>query len=98
MKQFVFIYCIWLIKVVECKKVFFHPELQPLPGRLDPPGGQVLALHSSGHSDRPSDPAGQRPGERVGLLHSERQLWMCADPQQQLLCMLHTLFSVYAKC
>lgn len=63
-------------------------SLQKCPtftGGPDPLRGQVLTMHPSGQADSESDPEGQRPGERIWLLCSEWQLWMCADPQQWLL-------------
>lgn len=56
------------------------------PGGSDSPRSQVRTMHSSGRTDCESDQEGQGPGERVWLLCSKWQLWLCADSKIWLLC------------
>lgn len=67
-----------------------EPELGPRPlspptDRLDPPGGQVLALHPAGRADRAAGAAGVGPGAGLGLLRPERPLGLHPDPAEGLL-------------
>lgn len=48
-------------------------------------GSQVRTVHSPGLAGRQPDPRSQRLGERIRLLRSERQLWMCANSEFRLL-------------
>lgn len=60
-------------------------SLPPPTDRLDPPGGQVLALHPAGQADRAAGAAGAGPGAGFGLLRPERPLGLHPDPAEGLL-------------